>query len=255
MKTGKHDLVDRPYLRADFAAAESNLGQLLHRAPIPESELAENSGLFVSPRTVKRMFFFDELYKKALPVHGVVMQFGLRWGRDLATLHSLRTIYEPYNATRHIIGFDTFEGFPSVHSTDGNSAVASPGVLSVTERYEDFLADVFSERQVLDPLPQVQRFTVLKGNAPEELERYLTDHPETIVALAHFDMDLYEPTKQCLKLLEPYTTRGTVLAFDELLSTTFPGETVAVRELFNLNKVRIQRSPVYSGHGAYIVMD
>ena len=58
MDTGKHDLVDKPYLKADFAAAETRLGDLLKSAPIPTSELAENSGLFVSPRTLKRVKIF-----------------------------------------------------------------------------------------------------------------------------------------------------------------------------------------------------
>jgi hypothetical protein len=255
LKTGKHDWVDSPYLRADFAGAEATLGDLLLNAPIPNTELAENSGLFVSPRTMKRQFFFDEIFKHALGVHGVVMQFGLRWGRDLATLHSLRTIYEPFNATRHIIGFDTFEGFPSVDPRDGAAEMIKTGVLTVSEGYENFLGDVFAQRQKVDPLPHVNRFELHKGNAPDRLAEYLKAHPETIVALAHFDMDLYEPTKQCLEMLRPYMTKGTVLAFDELISFVSPGETVALREVFGLDRYRIRRSPVYSGHGSYVIVE
>jgi len=248
-------LVDQPYIQPHFAAAEAQLGQLLRNAPIPETELAENSGLFVSPRTVKRMFFFDQIYREALPVHGVVMQFGLRWGRDLATLHSLRTIYEPFNATRLILGFDTFEGFPSVHECDGRAEMIEPGILKVSEGYEAFLRGVFAQRQVVDPLPQVQRFDLFKGDAPVRLQEYLEAHPETIIALAHFDMDLYEPTKRCLEIMRPFMTKGTVLAFDELVSSVSPGETVALREVFGLGQIRIRRSPAYSGHGSYVVME
>jgi hypothetical protein len=255
LNSGKHELVDQPYLKPDFAAAEAKLGHLLRNSPIPESELAENSGLFVSPRTVKRLMFFNELYQHALPVHGVIMQFGLRWGRDLATMHALRTIYEPYNATRLILGFDTFEGFPSIHEADGRAEMIQEGVLRVSDNYEDFLRTTFAQRQVLDPLPQVKRFDLFKGDAPVRLKEYLDAHPETIVALAHFDMDLYEPTKKCLELLRPYITKGSVLAFDELLSFVSPGETVALREVFGLDKIRIQRSPAYSGHGSYVIVD
>jgi len=255
MKTGKHDLVDQLYLKPDFAAAEARLGQLLRNSPIPESELAENSGLFVSPRTVKRMFFFDEVYRAALPVHGVVMQFGLRWGRDLATLHSLRTIYEPYNATRIILGFDTFEGFPSVHESDGKAEMIETGVLRVSDGYDEFLREVFAQRQVVDPIPQLQRFDVFKGDAPVRLQEYLEAHPETVIALAHFDMDLYDPTKRCLEIMRPYMTKGSVLAFDELVSSVSPGETVAVREVFGLDRITLRRSPAYSGHGSYFVIE
>jgi hypothetical protein len=255
MKTGKHDLVDRPYLHSDFSKAESKLGDLLLGAPIPTSELAENSGLFLSPRTVKRMFFFNEIFCQALPVHGVVLQFGVRWGRDLATLHALRTIYEPFNATRVIVGFDTFEGFTGINALDGTAEIVQSGMLTVSKGYEVFLSEVFAQRQVVDPLPKVQRFEIHKGDAVDRLAEYLAAHPETIVALAHFDMDLYEPTKKCLELLKPYLTKGSVLAFDELLSVPFPGETVAVREVFGLDKVRIRRSAMYSGHGSYLVVD
>jgi hypothetical protein len=255
MKTGKHTLIDKPYLREDFVSAEAKLGELLKNAPIPQSELAENSGLFVSPRTLKRSLFFNEIYQRALPVHGVVMQFGVRWGRDLATLHSLRTIYEPFNATRVIVGFDTFEGFPSVHALDGDSDMVQTGILAVSKGYEQFLNDVFDQRKILDPLPQVHRFETHKGDAVKQLEAYLKAHPETIIALAHFDMDLYEPTKECLELMKPYLTKGSVLAFDELVSAPFPGETVAVREVFGLDKIRIQRSPMFSGHGSYVVIE
>ena len=52
-----------------------------------------------------------ELYQKILNVHGVVIEFGTRWGQNLALFESFRGMYEPYNHFRKIIGFDTFEGF------------------------------------------------------------------------------------------------------------------------------------------------
>lgn len=255
MQTGKHDVIDRPYLKSDFADAEARLGDLLREAPIPNSELAENSGLFVSPRTLKRQCFFNEIYKEALNVHGVIMQFGVRWGRDLATLHGLRTIYEPYNATRLILGFDTFEGFPGSDARDGTSESSKKGTLNVGEHYDDFLREVMAQRQVLDPLPHMARTELHKGDATQTLAKYLDAHPETIVALAHFDMDLYEPTRNCLQMLRPYITKGSVLAFDELVSGVFPGETIAVREVFGLDKIKLQRSPLFSGHGSYFIVE
>jgi hypothetical protein len=50
-------------------------------------------------------------------------------------------------------------------------------------------------------------------------------------------------------------TKGTVLAFDELISFVSPGETVALREVFGLDRIRIRRSPVYSGHGSYVIVE
>jgi len=76
-----------------------------------------------------------DLYRRALDVHGVVMEFGVRWGSNLALFQSLRGIYEPYNYTRKIIGFDTFAGFPSVSEQDGDDAVIAPGAYGVSEGY------------------------------------------------------------------------------------------------------------------------
>ena len=72
--------------------------------------------------------------------------------------------------------------------------------------------------------------------------------------MAYFDFDIYQPTKDCLELIKPYITKGTVLGFDELNDAQFPGETVAVREVFGLNRYAIKRN-IYSGKQSYLVID
>ena len=75
------------------------------------------------------------------------------------------------------------------------------------------------------------------------LPKFLADHPETIIALAYFDFDLYKPTKLCLEGIMPYVTKGTVIAFDELNCPEFPGETLAFREVLGLSRYAIRRDP------------
>ncbi len=57
------------------------------------------------------------------------MEFGVKWGQNLALFQSFRGMYEPYNHNRKIIGFDTFEGFPSVDKKDGGSKIIKAGAL------------------------------------------------------------------------------------------------------------------------------
>ena len=83
-------------------------------------------------------------------------------------------------------------------------------------------------------MSQVKKFELVKGDAGETLERYLSNHPETIVALGYFDLWLYEPTKKCLELVKSHTTRGSVITIDELNSGELPGETIALKEIWNL---------------------
>jgi hypothetical protein len=57
---------------------------------------------------------------------------------------------------------------------------------------------------------------------------YLENNPETIIAFAYFDFDLYEPTKICLEAILPHSTKGAIIGFDEINSHIFPGETKAL---------------------------
>ena len=93
------------------------------------------------------------------------------------------------------------------------------------------------------PLAHLRKFELVKGDVTVTLPEYLERHPETIVALAYLDLDLYEPTRDCLRALAPHLTKGSVIGFDELNHPEFPGETVAVREVLGLDRYRIKRSP------------
>lgn len=234
--------------------AREELIELFKRAPIPDDELMRNLGLFVNPPDIKKMLFLDDIYKKVLGVHGVVMEFGVRWGQNLALFQSLRSIYEPFNCNRKIIGFDTFEGFPSVHEKDGNSNYAALGAYAVSENYEQFLAQVLYLQEQESPINHVRKFELVKGDAIEGLMNYLKRNPESIVSLAYFDFDVYKPTKECLEMLKGHLTKGSVIAFDELNDPHFPGETIALKEVFGLDKYRICRSP-YSHLQSYIVYE
>ena len=81
------------------------------------------------------------------------------------------------------------------------------------------------------------------GSPTSSAPAYLREHPETIVALAYFDFDIYQPTKDCLEAILPHLTKGSVLAFDELNCPEFPGETIALREVLGLSRHSIRRDP------------
>ncbi len=181
------------------------------------------------------------------------MEFGTRWGQNLAILQSLRAIREPFHHRRLVVGFDTFEGFPGVTAQDGPAGVASVGAYAVTPGYEDYLRDLLALRETQSPIAEVAKYRVIRGNAPEELKRYLEQNPETIVAMAYFDMDLYQPTLECLNLLKGRLTRGSVVGFDELNHAVFPGETTAVIEALGLETIRLRRSQ-WSGDESYFVV-
>lgn len=219
-------------------------------SPIPDHEILANIGLYQKRQDLTKTLFFNDLYQKILPVHGVIMEFGVRWGQNLTTLINLRGIHEPFNHSRRIIGFDTFSGFEKLDEKDGNHEVIQKGAFGVTEGYENHLDKVLSYHESESPLSHIKKFELVKGDASKKLKEYLSSNQQTIVAMAWFDFDVYEPTRKCLDLILPYMAKGGIIGFDELCDPNFPGETVAYREVFG-NEKEIKRSP-YSGIQSYI---
>lgn len=213
----------------------------LRTSRIPDSELINNIGLYLTRQTLSRINFMQSIYQKIVPVHGVIMEFGVRWGQNMALFSNLRGIHEPFNYNRKIIGFDTFEGFPSVAPQDGENV--KTGDYGVVENWMDELEGILDFHAQNAPIPHKKKHELVKGDATVTLPDYLKDHPETIVALAYFDFDLYKPTRDCLEAILPHLTKGSVLAFDELNMSEFPGETIALREVLGLSRYAIRRDP------------
>lgn len=220
---------------------KQQLVKRLRTSRIPDSELIDNIGLYLTRQTLSRINFMQSIYQKIVPVHGVIMEFGVRWGQNMALFSTLRGIHEPFNYNRKVIGFDTFEGFPSVALQDGGKVKV--GDYGVVENWMDELEGILDFHTQNAPIPHRKKHELVKGDATVTLPDYLKDHPETIVALAYFDLDLYKPTRDCLEAILPHLTKGSVLAFDELNMPELPGETIALREVLGLSRCAIRRDP------------
>lgn len=214
--------------------------ELFSNSPISNEEVIQNMGLFINRMNLSRLLFMHELYLKIIEVHGIIIEFGVRWGQNLALNTNFRGIYEPFNYNRKIVGFDTFQGFPSIDDKDGPLVLV--GDYDVTDNYELFLNKILDYHESESPISHKKKYELIKGDATETFNEYLERHPETIVALAYFDFDIYQPTRSCLELLMERVTKGTVIAFDELNCPEFPGETLAVMETIGLSKYAIKRS-------------
>lgn len=226
---------------------------LFQECPIPDNEKINNLTLFIKRQSMSRLVFMYEIYKKIINVHGVIVEFGVRWGQDLALFESFRGMLEPFNYNRKIIGFDTFEGFPSV-STKDNLNLNKKGDMHVTKNYDAYLEEILQSHENASPLSHIKKYEMIKGDARVTFKKYLDEHPETIIAFAYFDFDIYEPTKICLELCRDRFTRGSVIGFDELNHPDWPGETLALKEILGLDKVRIERIP-FMPTASFIILD
>lgn len=212
------------------------------QSPLPDDEQLQNLGLYINRPALSRLLFMHELYQKIVEVHGVIMEFGVRWGQNLVLFANFRGIYEPYNYNRKIIGFDTFSGFPGVDEKDGT--LVSIGDYGVSDGYEVYLQTLLDYHESESPVSHKKKYQLIKGDATTTFADYLAGQPETIVAFAYFDFDIYTPTRDCLEQLLPRLTKGSVLAFDELNCPEFPGETLALLEVVGLSRYAIKRSPL-----------
>jgi len=239
----------------DVRSVRERFFKLFKDCPIPDNELLSNLGLFLRRQCLSRILFMNDLYKKIVNVPGIVVEFGVRWGQTLVLFESFRGLYEPFNQGRKIVGFDTFEGFPSIDSKDGKASIALEGAFSVTEKYEEYLMQVLDYHEQEAPMSHIKKYELIKGDAVVEIDNYLKEYPETIIALAYFDFDLYLPTKKCLEAIKGYLTKGSIIGFDELHLHEFPGETLALKEVFGLDKYKLIRSPYSAAYQAYMVIE
>lgn len=227
--------------------------ELFTHSPIHPNEQVAQVGLFQRRQELSKVLFFHEIYQKILPVHGVILEFGTRWGQNLTTLANLRGILEPYNYNRRIVGFDTFEGFEGIHEKDGTADFLKKGAFGVSDGYEQFLGKLIATHEAESPLNHIRKFEICKGDAPAQLDAYLERNPQTLIAFAWFDFDIYAPTVACLKRIKPYLVKGAVIGFDELNDPGFPGETIALREVFETAEIKLQRNQ-YAAMQSYFVV-
>lgn len=243
------------YRSKDEHEIRNNFAKHFRDCPIPDDVILQNLGLFLSSKNLSRILFVDHIYRQIIDTQGIVIEFGTRWGQNLSVFSALRGIYEPFNRHRKIVGFDTFEGFPSINAEHDNkeSLIIGEGRLSCGDEYPEYLEKVMEFQEKDNPMSHIKKYEICAGDACNEIVKYLKSNPETIISLAYFDFDIYEPTKKCLEAIKPHLIKGSLLGFDELNDPDSPGETVALNEVIGLNNIRLKRYRYASRVSYYIV--
>ena len=210
---------------------------------------------FVPRQTISHFLAKNELFKLILNSHGHIVECGVYLGGGLMTWAELSAIYEPYNHTRRIIGFDTFSGFPTINKKDKsskNTKYTNKGGLSANS-----LADITDSVKLYDlnrPIGHINRVELVEGDATITIPKFLKDNEHTVISLLYLDFDLYEPTKIALETFLPRMSKGSIIVFDELNQAQWPGETLAVMDTIGIKNLRIQRFP-FTPQLSYAIID
>lgn len=197
---------------------------------------------FTRRQALSKFLARASIFQKILNVHGSILDLGVNSGQSLFSWAQLSAIYEPLNYTREVIGFDTFEGIPSV------TAVDQVGKTSDHNRVGGFkysnlegldkAISAYDSNRFLSHIPKV---SLVKGDITQTLPDYIEKNPHLVVSLLHIDVDVYAPTKIALELIPPIMPRGGIIVFDEVNQRPYPGETQAVKDTLGLHTLKLER--------------
>ncbi|WP_298717790.1 hypothetical protein [uncultured Oceanisphaera sp.] len=200
---------------------------------------------FVPRQSLAYFMARAEIYKNIIALHGSVFDFGIYHGGSFFTWLQLSSIYEPYNHIRKFVGFDSFSGFSEISRNDiggEHLELKKTGGMTYTNGYEEII-DGINLLDLNRPLGHVKNTSVFEGEASEKFSEYLDLHNETIIAMANFGLGTYEPTVKILSLIKPRLQKGSVLVFEDLNQSNWPGETKALYEVFKPEEISLQRFP------------
>jgi len=199
----------------------------------------ENGFYWFSPKNrLNKMLAHYELYKTITSIPGHIFELGVYKGASLVRFCTFRDALEN-DYSRKIVGFDAFGEFPI-----DNLQVQDD--LAFIERFEEAGGHGLDEKEVGDVLSAkgFENFKLIKGNVFDTLPKYLSDNPETRIALLHLDMDVKEPTDFALDLLYERMVPGGIIVFDDFNAVA--GETISVDEFLDKHRLKIEKLPFYN---------
>ena len=219
------------------------LAETFEKSNLATEDKLINFPRFVNRRDVATFLNRYEIFKKTLNVHGAIVECGVNLGAGLFSWLHFSSILEPYNSSRYIIGFDTFEGFQSLNKNDEKGIYVEDGLKDFASKqsYDEILESIKTQSENR-PLSHLDKLSVVRGDATETIPNYMIDNPHLLVSLLHIDFDIHEPTRSALENIIPRMPRGSIIAFDDLGAHEGPGETIAFLESMDLKKHKLHRN-------------
>jgi hypothetical protein len=202
--------------------------------------LADAPFLFANRIQVTQTLSRIDLFRMAMEIPGAIVECGVHRGNALMLYLQLSLSLEPYAINRSLIGFDTFEGFRSI-SASADPDDVSEATFSDTD--SSILQQSIDLNDLIRPVNRIPRCELVKGDIVQTVPAFVKSRPELSVAMLILDTDLYEPTKVALEHFLPVMPKGGIVVLDEVAYRNFAGETQALKEVLDLNKVELKRFP------------
>jgi hypothetical protein len=227
--------------------------RLFEESPDSTATKLAHAAKYMRRQDLTRLLVRYEIFKRVLGVKGSIVECGVFRGSGLLSWANFSAILEPFNLTRRIYGFDSFEGFPSVCARDKSTTRSAQAGDLRSDCWQELtqLIRAYDLNRALGHVPKVD---LVKGDAVQTIPAFLATHPHLVVSLLFLDFDLYEPTRAALDHFLPRMPKGAVIAFDELDNPAWPGETLALCEGLGIGRLKLERLD-FDPYVAFAVLD
>src|SRR5690242_3721041 len=203
--------------------ARVELFSLLKSYSASEGEAERSLGLFLRGSLLARIFAIRELYEKIVMKPGIVVDLGTWRGQTAVLCENLRAILEPLHFNRRIVCFDTFQGYVGFSNQDEATDLHKDGTYRVGAEYSEYLAELLILHEQNNAMGHnYGKHKVIKGDCRVTFPQYINERDHEVIALAFFDLNSYEPTDACFKLMYERLIPGGVVGFWQLTRDIIP---------------------------------
>lgn len=187
----------------------------------------------VSPYSEERKWTLRELARYVHSIPGCMAECGCYQGASAYFMAK-----ENPDVPLHL--FDSFEGLSQPENIDiptrKNDRAWEEGNMSA------------SEETAHETLKEFSNIYFYKGWIPEKFHEVKDQH----FKLVHIDVDLYQPTKDCLSFFYPRMAKNGVIIMDDNGFTTCPGALKATQHYFSKNNIKNYPIMLTTGQGIII---
>jgi len=182
--------------------------------------LVDQFGLYCGINTIGTKLAVYDIMKKVIDTPGNIVEFGSWKGGNLLFMAKVLQLLQP-NTIKRVYSFDSFEGLQVFDDKDDLDHKAWTG---------KYTGDESVIRMAIDLYEMNDWVHIVKGDAMETIDKFEAEHPYMMFSLAYVDFDLYKPVKRALDYIGPRLCSGGAIVFDEALTSSWPGEGVAMLE-------------------------
>jgi hypothetical protein len=248
--TNKHESSVLTFSTDGSLKARKEIFEMMKAYEATEEEKERNLGLFLRGSLLARILGIVDIYKHIIDIPGVIFDIGTWRGQTAVICENLRAIYEPLHFNRRIICFDTFEGYKGFSEKDRATELHNEGTYSLSGTdYAQLLRNMLVLHEKSNAMGHFHgKHKVIAGDCRETIPKFFTENSGEIVALAFFDVNAYQPSKEAFQHCWGRLAPGGVVAFWQLTRESVPAEAMVYAEkILNNKQHRLRRTSTYPG--------